>query len=184
MTRCLWNVKNGSSSDLDTSPNAQFYQRCLVWQHPSLPGVSLFPRDGTKMASAPTLSRSSSASGSSTGPYADPRLSASLHASWCESIRSLHQLIRVRQCAYFYVCAPTFTVLYRAAGVCGIPHAHALITPTTRGLRNAMREEGEALCWIFFFFVIANFNNFIGTISEPSFSPSLMCFFFSWFSLC
>ena len=80
---------------------------------------------------------------SSTGPYSDSTLSTALHTSWCESLRSLHQLVRVRQCAYFYVCAPTFTVLYRAAGVCGMTRAHALVTPTTRGLRNAMREEGE-----------------------------------------
>lgn len=60
-----------------------------------------------------------------------------------ESLRSLHQLLRVRQCPYFYVCGPTFTCLFRAAGVAGISQAHALITPTTRGFREAMRNEGK-----------------------------------------
>ncbi|KAG0713269.1 Protein downstream neighbor of Son [Chionoecetes opilio] len=58
-----------------------------------------------------------------------------------ESLRSLHQLLRVRQCPYFYVCGAAFTVLFRAAGVAGCSQAHALITPTTRGLREAMRAE-------------------------------------------
>ena len=132
MTRCLWGNNN---TELDTSPNAEFYQRCLVWQHPSLPGVSVFPRDGIKAGGGSSVS-------STTGPYADPKLSSPLHSAWCEALRSLHQLLRVRQCPYFYVCAPTFTVVYRAAGVCSIQQAHALVTPTTRGLRSAMREEG------------------------------------------
>ncbi|KAF2350321.1 Donson [Trinorchestia longiramus] len=144
MARCLWGTKH--SSELDTSPNTEFYQRCLVWQHPSLPGVSLFPRDGSKATSAPSRptgpgsNSNGFSSGSSTGPYAG--LSVPLLGAWCEALRSLHQLVRVRQCPYFYVCAPSFTVVYRAAGVCGIPHAHALVTPTTRGLRRAMKEEG------------------------------------------
>ncbi|KAA0204034.1 hypothetical protein HAZT_HAZT005895 [Hyalella azteca] len=140
MARCLWGSK--SNSDLDTSPNSEFYQRCLVWQHPSIPGVPLFPREGSKANSALSRSASSNSNGvvSSTGPYAG--LSEPLMAAWREALRSLHQLIRVRQCPYFYVCAPTFTVVYRAAGVCGIPQAHALLTPTTRGLRRAIKEEG------------------------------------------
>uniref|UniRef100_A0A2P2I4G9 Protein downstream neighbor of son homolog n=1 Tax=Hirondellea gigas TaxID=1518452 RepID=A0A2P2I4G9_9CRUS len=141
MARCLWGDGSSSKSDLDTSPNAEFFQRCLVWQHPSLPGVSLFPRDGIK-AGMTTSSAAAGRTASMTGPYADPLLSSNLQASWCESLRSLHQLLRVRQCPYFYVCAPSFTVLYRAAGVCSIPHAHAFVTPTTRGLRAAMKEDG------------------------------------------
>lgn len=69
-----------------------------------------------------------------------------IYGKWCfrsESLRSLHQLLRVRQCPYFYVCGPTFTCLFRAAGVAGISQAHALITPTTRGFRDAMKQEGD-----------------------------------------
>ena len=62
------------------------------------------------------------------------------------SLRSLHQLLRVRQCPYFYMCGAVFTVLFRAAGVAGISQAHALITPTTRGLREAMKAEGVCVC--------------------------------------
>ena len=35
-----------------------------------------------------------------------------------------------------------FSVLFRAAGVAGEDDSHALITPTTRGIREAMKKEG------------------------------------------
>lgn len=169
MARCIWGGHTDSgSSDLDTSPNAEFYQRCLVWQHPSLPGVTLFPRDGIGNNRAAGAAGATRSAPGSTGPYADPDLSSVLHASWCEALRSLHQLLRVRQCPFFYVCAPTFTVLYRAAGVCSIPHAHALITPTTRGLRRAMREEGIEYKMPFYKQTLSECN----TVSSSSASAS------------
>lgn len=45
------------------------------------------------------------------------------------------------QCPYFYVCANAFTVLFRAAGIGGKVETHALLTPTSRGLRTALKEE-------------------------------------------
>nr|XP_045603557.1 protein downstream neighbor of son homolog isoform X1 [Procambarus clarkii] len=128
--RCLSSLSDESEDrTLDTSANAQFYQCCLVWQYPNLPWLQLFPRDNLKY-------------NSQTGLFGtDQKLANSLRSDWSESLRSLHQLLRVRQCPYFYVCGPTFTCLFRAAGVAGILQAHALITPTTRGFRDAMKEE-------------------------------------------
>ncbi|XP_076054798.1 humpty dumpty [Oratosquilla oratoria] len=129
--RCLTSSSSSDSDPtLDTSANAQFYQGCLVWQHPNIPWLQLFPRDHVKTSAAQT---------SIFGK--EQKLCDSLHGEWSESLRSLHQLLRVRQCPYFYVCGPTFTCLFRAAGVGGISHAHALITPTTRGFRDAMKNE-------------------------------------------
>lgn len=51
------------------------------------------------------------------------------------------KLVRSLQCPYFYVCANSFTVLFRAAGMGGKAETHALLTPTSRGLRSALREE-------------------------------------------
>lgn len=51
------------------------------------------------------------------------------------------QLVRSLQCPYFYVIANSFTVLFRAAGIGGKVETHALLTPTSRGLRSALREE-------------------------------------------
>lgn len=49
--------------------------------------------------------------------------------------------MRALQCPYFYFCANSFTVLFRAAGIGGRVETHALLTPTTRGLRAALKEE-------------------------------------------
>ncbi|EEC18432.1 protein downstream neighbor of Son, putative [Ixodes scapularis] len=123
------------SCGLDSSPQARFHQHCLVWMHPHLPWLRLFPRQGgpggKDQGTAPSF-------------FADPSgaARASLQADWSQSFRSLYQLVRARQCPFFYACAPGFTVLFRAAGVAGIPDLHALVTPTTRGLRQALKEEG------------------------------------------
>lgn len=39
------------------------------------------------------------------------------------------------------MCANAFTVLFRAAGIGGKVETHALLTPTSRGLRSALKEE-------------------------------------------
>ncbi|XP_043267310.1 protein downstream neighbor of son homolog [Venturia canescens] len=117
---------------LDTSPNARFHQCCLVWQHPSLPWLDLFPRTAGKV----------SASIASNSVIAQNQfIKDALFAEWSESFRSLFHLLRARQCPYFYVCTNTFTVLYRAAGICGLSEVHAFLTPTTRGFRQALKQE-------------------------------------------
>lgn len=123
---------------LDSSPQARFHQHCLVWMHPHLPWLRLFPRHG---AMANTASSAASPSSPSFGDPASPARAA-LHQDWALGFRSLYQLLRARQCPFFYVCAPSFTVLFRAAGVAGMADLHALLTPTTRGLRQALRDEG------------------------------------------
>lgn len=52
------------------------------------------------------------------------------------------QLTRARQCPYFYVCANGFTCLFRAAGILGFTDIQAILTPTTRGFRHMLKEEG------------------------------------------
>ncbi|CAL1676671.1 unnamed protein product [Lasius platythorax] len=117
---------------LDTSLNARFHQCCLMWQHPSLPWLELFPRSAGKV----------SASLASNVSLANNQcMKDALHREWCDSFRSLFHLLRARQCPYFYVCANTFTVLFRAAGICGLSEIHALLTPTTRGFRQSLKQE-------------------------------------------
>uniref|UniRef100_A0A8C3TD55 Downstream neighbor of SON n=1 Tax=Chelydra serpentina TaxID=8475 RepID=A0A8C3TD55_CHESE len=58
------------------------------------------------------------------------------------SFTSLYNLLKAKLCPYFYVCTYQFTVLFRAAGLAGSDVITAVISPTTRGLREAMRNEG------------------------------------------
>lgn len=125
-TRCL---DSNCETKLDTSPNAKFHQCCLYWQQPSLPWLNLFPRTTTKATQAGASCVTNSA------------VRDSLQAAWSDSLRSLFQLLRTRQCPYFYACANNFTVLFRASGICGYRDVHALITPTTRGFRQMLNQE-------------------------------------------
>ncbi|XP_071561610.1 protein downstream neighbor of son homolog [Temnothorax nylanderi] len=117
---------------LDTSLNARFHQCCLIWQHPSLPWLELFPRSAGKVSAS--LANNASI-------VNNQNMKDALYREWCDSFRSLFHLLRARQCPYFYVCANTFTVLFRAAGICGLSEIHALITPTTRGFRQSLKQE-------------------------------------------
>ncbi|KAF2898864.1 hypothetical protein ILUMI_07322 [Ignelater luminosus] len=123
--RCL---DNNSETTVDTSSNAKFHQCCLYWQYPFLPWLNLFPR------STNNTSKETSIASTST-------IRESLQKSWCDSLRSLFQLVRTRQCPYFYVCTNNFTVIFRAAGICGYTEMNAIITPTTRGFRQLLKQE-------------------------------------------
>ncbi|XP_023232886.1 protein downstream neighbor of Son-like [Centruroides sculpturatus] len=132
-TRCLeLEQHKGKDCVLDSSPGACFYKNCLYWMHPSLPWLQLFPRMDVKKNKNLNQAITS---------Y-NEIIQDSLHSDWCESFRSLYQLVRTCQCPFFYLCAASFTVLFRAAGINGFAEINAMITPTTRGLRQALIAEG------------------------------------------
>uniref|UniRef100_A0A3B1JYK9 DNA replication fork stabilization factor DONSON n=1 Tax=Astyanax mexicanus TaxID=7994 RepID=A0A3B1JYK9_ASTMX len=109
------------------------FQQCLqYWQHPSLPWLSLFPRIGAERKFA----------GKNTPWAQDAAVQQSLMSEWSGSLTSLYSLLKARLCPYFYVCSYQFTVLFRGAGLSGAKGITALLTPTTRGLREAMKADG------------------------------------------
>ncbi|XP_067260663.1 protein downstream neighbor of son homolog isoform X2 [Chanodichthys erythropterus] len=109
------------------------FQQCLqYWQHPSLPWLSLFPRIGAERKF----------SGKCVPWAQDEAVQQSLMSDWSVSLTSLYSLLKARLCPYFYLCSYQFTVLFRAAGLSGSKGITALLSPTTRGLREAMKAEG------------------------------------------
>lgn len=112
----------------DASAQAKVHQSCMYWQHPSLPWVPLFPRQGQKRFEGSQL--------------VDTRFHEALQQDFRQSFKSLYQLLKARQCAFFYLCGPEFTVLFRAAGVCAFTEIHAMISPTTKGFRNNLKDKG------------------------------------------
>ena len=83
------------------------------------------------------------------------------HTHRSTSLCSVYQLLKCGRCPYFYLCANQFTVLFAAAGVRGCPSISAIITPTTSGMRDALRKEGIYMHksaknrWITFLFSMA-----------------------------
>ncbi|XP_055844511.1 protein downstream neighbor of son homolog [Episyrphus balteatus] len=122
--RCI-DTRN-SSGGLDISPAARLNQATYYWQHPHLPWLTMFPRN----------------SKDNNGIHIGERERKSLAVDWSDSFRGLFQLLRARQCPYFYLCANSFTILFRAAGIGGRVETHALMAPTSKGMRSSLRQEG------------------------------------------
>ncbi|XP_010144739.1 PREDICTED: protein downstream neighbor of Son, partial [Eurypyga helias] len=117
---------------LSTELRCAFQQSLVYWLHPSLPWLQLFPRIG---ADRRIVGKAS--------PWSqDEALQQVLMSDWSVSFTSLYNLLKAKLCPYFYVCTYQFTVLFRAAGLAGSDVVTAVISPTTRGLREAMRNEG------------------------------------------
>ncbi|XP_004474501.1 protein downstream neighbor of Son [Dasypus novemcinctus] len=117
---------------LSTELRCAFQQSLIYWLHPALPWLPLFPRIGAdrKMTGK-------------TSPWSnDETLQHILMSDWSVSFTSLYNLLKTKLCPYFYVCTYQFTVLFRAAGLAGNDVITAILSPTTRGLREAMKNEG------------------------------------------
>ncbi|XP_033635784.1 protein downstream neighbor of Son-like [Asterias rubens] len=125
------NSKSENVREAHSQWKARLQQSVMMWSHPHLPWMKLFPRIVLR---SKVTTNSFAAS--------DESIQKELMASWSESLRSVFYLLRSGDCPYFYLLAHQYTVLFRAAGVGGIKHLHALFTPTTKGLREAFKEEG------------------------------------------
>ena len=102
-----------------------------VWMHPSLPWLELFPRksvDGKV--------------GSKRDVQISNEMASSLQREWASSFRSVFNLTRVGFCPYFYLVANQNTMLFQAAGMNREECMQVIITPTTKGFRDALRSEG------------------------------------------
>ncbi|EPQ04280.1 Protein downstream neighbor of Son [Myotis brandtii] len=117
---------------LCTELRCAFQQSLVYWLHPAFPWLSLFPRMGAD--------RKMSAK---TSPWSnDESLQRILMSDWSVSFTSLYNLLKTKLCPYFYVCTYQFTILFRASGLAGNDVITALMSPTTRGIREAMKNEG------------------------------------------
>uniref|UniRef100_A0A8C0LMJ4 DNA replication fork stabilization factor DONSON n=1 Tax=Canis lupus dingo TaxID=286419 RepID=A0A8C0LMJ4_CANLU len=117
---------------LSTQLRCAFQQSLIYWLHPAFPWLPLFPRIGADRKMAGKISPWSN----------DETLQHILMSDWSVSFTSLYNLLKTKLCPYFYVCTYQFTILFRAAGLAGNDVITALISPTTRGIREAMKNEG------------------------------------------
>ncbi|XP_043928888.1 protein downstream neighbor of Son [Protopterus annectens] len=115
-----------------TELRCAFQQSLVYWIHPYLPWLQVFPRIGADRKIA----------GKSIPWSDDTGLQQILMNEWSSSFTSLYSLLKAKLCPYFYLCTYQFTVLFRAAGFAENDVVTAVISPTTRGLREAMKSEG------------------------------------------
>ncbi|XP_060071651.1 protein downstream neighbor of Son-like [Ylistrum balloti] len=113
----------------ETEKKANFHEAGLYWIHPSIPWMKLFPRivPDSKLRTA------------SIGQ--DNMVQSALQSDWTESFTSVFHQLRAQCCPYFYVCTHQFSVLFRASVVAGQKNVSAVLTPTTRGMRESLTNE-------------------------------------------
>ena len=132
--RCQANEFETADEVLENAINAypsSFCSFTKVWMHPSLPWLELFPRksgDGKV--------------GSKRDVQISNEMASSLQREWVSSFRSVFNLTRVGFCPYFYLVANQNTMLFQAAGINREEFVQVIITPTTKGFRDALRSEG------------------------------------------
>lgn len=126
-------VRCQSKENLIDGYPSSFCSFTKVWMHPSLPWIELFPRKSVEGRGT-----------SKKDIQLTDEMSSSLHRDWVFSFRSVFNLVRAGFCPYFYLVANQNTMLFQAAGINRDESVQVLITPTTKGFRDALRNEGNA----------------------------------------
>lgn len=106
---------------------------CSYWVHPNLPWFPEFPRivpDSKIRKQVP----------GDVGQ--NEMIQKALYHDWMASFTAVFQQLKSGFCPYFYLCCHHFTVLFRGVGVGGYPYLTACLTPTTRGVREALKRDG------------------------------------------
>ena len=60
-----------------------------------------------------------------------------------QAFQSLYNSLKCNQCPYFYLLTQQFTVLFRAQNINGIQEMHAILTPSTKGLREQIQKDSN-----------------------------------------
>ena len=139
--RCQTKEFDSTDESLESSINgypSSFCSFTKVWTHPSLPWLELFPRKSVDVKS-----------GSKRDLQITNEIASSLHSDWVSSFRSLFNLVRVGFCPYFYLVGNQNTMLFQAAEINRDGAVQALITPTTKGFRDALKNEGKKEAGVF-----------------------------------
>ena len=128
----LSNFVRCQTKEHDLGYPSSFCSFTKVWMHPSLPWLELFPRKSVD-----------GRAGSKRDVQISDQMASSLQRDWVASFRSVFNLMRVGFCPYFYLVTNQNTMLFQAAGINREGCVQVVITPTTKGFRDALRNEGK-----------------------------------------
>jgi len=112
-----------------------FSENLYNWVHPNIPGMQRFPLrkkfTGTVLKEESTLSLLAN-----NKPFQEI-----LMLEWRKSFESLFSMLKTGYCPYFYLCSYQFTILFKAHSI-GNDGMVAIVTPTTKGFRKMLSDEG------------------------------------------
>ena len=113
----------------------EFRRNLLYWKHPCLPNIPSFPISEKNLAEAEHSPKF-------VNICKDSVMQTEIMKEWAHSFQSLFTLTKCGFCPYFYMCCQKFVFLFIGHGV--LPDGMvAVVTPTTKGLRDLLTKEGE-----------------------------------------
>ena len=132
--RCVNTLSSDGTVDEDEKFRVDFRKNLSFWRHPNLPCIPNFPLSNDE--NHIILEKSF------TNICKDVAIRENVMTTWTHSFQSVFTLARCGYCPYFYMCSQKFSCLFIGADVLG-KEMIAIVTPTTKGLRELLHKEGE-----------------------------------------
>ena len=123
-----------SFTQCENENNDKLHKFLTSWIYPNIPGLPYYP---LKKSMSGTLKGACELNVLSNNSL----FQALVLKSWQNSFQSLYNMLRTGYCPFFYVCSYQYTVLFTAIGVSSNKPS-AIITPTTKGFRTMLEQEG------------------------------------------
>eukprot|EP00112_Aurelia_sp_Birch-Aquarium-sp1_P010011 Seg2160.3 transcript_id=Seg2160.3/GoldUCD/mRNA.D3Y31 product="Protein downstream neighbor of Son" protein_id=Seg2160.3/GoldUCD/D3Y31 len=115
--------------DEEEKQKIDFRKSLSYWIHPNLPCIPNFPLTQPLKPVVANICK-------------DSVMQSEIMANWVNSFQSVFTLVKCGFCPYFYMCCQKFVGLFIGASVAGAAEISAIITPTTRGVRELLKKEG------------------------------------------
>lgn len=130
--RCIDEPVFAASESMDKSSalKINFRKNLSYWKHPDIPCIPSFPCP--EKENQPSF----------TNICKDSVMRERIMETWAESFQSAFTLAKCGLCPYFYVCCQKLSCLFIGANVL-CDGMIAVMTPTTKGLRELLQREGE-----------------------------------------
>ncbi|XP_047127281.1 protein downstream neighbor of Son [Hydra vulgaris] len=114
--------------------NSKLFKQLSSWVYPNIPGLPLYP---LKKSISGNLKNTSELNLLSSNTL----FQTLVMKGWQNSFQSLYNMLKTGYCPFFYVCSHQYTVLFTATGI-STNQLSAVITPTTKGFRSMLKQEG------------------------------------------
>ena len=121
-----------------SNSSVKLHQNLYYWAHPSIPGVPQFPVK--KRIPGLTVKEEKNVNILSN----NKQFQDVVMKNWRNSFQSIFTMLRTGYCPYFYFSSYQMTVLFKSA-VINEEGLAAIVTPTTKGFRKMLTDEGIKL---------------------------------------
>lgn len=139
----ILNIKSLEESEgirnyVRSNSSVKLHQNLYHWAHPSIPGVPQFPLK--KRIPGLTVKEEKNINILAN----NKQFQDVVMMNWRNSFQSIFTMLRTGYCPYFYFSSYQMTVLFKSAAL-NEEGLAAIVTPTTKGFRKMLTDEGIKL---------------------------------------